>query len=103
MGQTTGASRTAPVLIHIAFRDNEKTILDITLREGRNRQIRRMFAQIGHPVRKLMRTAMGPLALKGVANGQWRELNAPELAALRRAPEKGEKVNRKKPGASKPR
>lgn len=97
-GETTGASRTAPVLIHVAFRDNDKTILDITLREGRNRQIRRMFALIGHPVRKLMRTAMGPLTLKGVANGQWRELSAPELAALRRAAEKGERINRKKPG-----
>ena len=98
-GQAAGASRTAPALIHVAFRDNDKTILDITLREGRNRQIRRMFAQIGHPVRKLMRTAMGPLVLKGVANGQWRELSAPEVAALRRAAEKGEKANRNKPGA----
>lgn len=97
-GETTGASRTAPVLIHVAFRDNDKTILDITLREGRNRQIRRMFALIGHPVRKLMRTAMGPLTLKGVANGEWRELSAPELAAVRRAAEKGVKINRKKPG-----
>lgn len=90
-GQTTGASRTAPVLIHVAFRDNDKTILDITLREGRNRQIRRMFALIGHPVKKLMRTAMGPLALKGIANGEWRELSASELAALRRAADKGER------------
>lgn len=96
-GETTGASRTAPVLIHVAYRDNDKTILDITLREGRNRQIRRMFALIGHPVRKLMRTSMGPLALKGVANGEWRELNAPELAALRRAAEKGERTSRTQP------
>jgi len=99
-GETTGASRTAPVLIHVAFRDNEKTILDITLREGRNRQIRRMFALIGHPVKKLMRTSMGPLALKGVANGQWRELSAPELAALRRAADKGEQASRKNPSAA---
>lgn len=97
-GRTTGASRTAPVLIHVAFRDNEKTILDITLREGRNRQIRRMFALIGHPVRKLMRTEMGPLALKGVASGAWRELTAPEVAGLRRAADKGERANRAKPG-----
>ena len=99
-GQTTGASRTAPVLIHVAFRDNDKTILDITLREGRNRQIRRMFAMIDHPVRKLIRTAMGPLALKGVAIGAWRELTAPELAALRRATDKGERATRNKTGAS---
>lgn len=97
-GMTTGASRTAPVVVQVAFRDSEKTILDITLREGRNRQIRRMFAQIGHPVKRLMRTSMGPLELKGVANGEWRELTQPEVAALRRAAEKGERASRRTQG-----
>jgi len=96
-GKTVGATRTAPVEVRVAYRDNDKTILDITLREGRNRQIRRMFAQIGRPVRKLMRTAMGPLELKSVALGQWRELRAHELAALRRAADNGERARAPKP------
>ena len=55
------------------------------LREGRNRQIRRMLANLGFPVKKLRRVRMGPLALKGLSPGGWRALSAAELSNLRRA------------------
>ena len=84
-GRTTGAARTAKVQIRIHKRDRERTILEITLREGRNRQVRRMLAMVGHPVKKLERVAMGPLKLKGLARGEWRELTRGEMTSLRRA------------------
>jgi len=64
-------------------RDNSR--LEITLREGRNREIRRMLVKVGHPVKKLKRIAIGPVTLKGVGLGQWRELTRREVNALRRA------------------
>lgn len=84
-GKTTGASRTSSVEWSVVHREGDKTTLDITIREGRNRQVRRMLAQVGYEVKKLERTAMGPLRLKGVARGLWRELTNHEVNALRRA------------------
>ena len=63
----------------------DRTTLSVTLREGQNREIRRLLARLGIKVRKLKRTAIGPVRLKGLAVGQWRMLNAAELRALRRA------------------
>lgn len=88
-----GARRAGAVAVRIVKRDRERTIIDITLAEGRNRQIRRMLAGIGHPVRKLTRFTMGPLRLKGLAVGEWRELTRDELGALRRAA-RGEAASR---------
>ena len=48
-------------------------------------KVRRMLAGVGHPVKRLTRVAMGPIALKGVAVGQWRELDRNEVRRLRRA------------------
>lgn len=71
--------------VEIVKRDRERTSLRITLREGRNREIRRMMARLGHHVHRLRREAIGPLRLKGVAVGEWRELTRIEIQALRRA------------------
>ena len=57
----------------------------VTIREGKNRQVRRMFAQVGCEVRQLIRIRFGPLALGDLPVGEWRDLTAPEVAALRRA------------------
>jgi len=59
---------------------------EVTLIEGRNRQIRRMFEVIGHRVEKIRRVRMGPLKLD-VEAGKWRELRGSEISALRRAAE----------------
>src|SRR5262249_53425185 len=58
------------------------TILDMTLYEGRNRQVRRMMDAVGHPVRELTRIAFGNLRLKGLAPGTWRKLYPEEVAGL---------------------
>ncbi|WP_330946320.1 pseudouridine synthase [Thermomonas sp. LB-4] len=57
--------------------------LEIVLDEGRNRQIRRLLAAFGIGVLRLVRVAIGPLALGTLPKGQWRELSAEEVAALR--------------------
>ncbi len=79
------ASRTRPSRLKLLHRDRNRTHLRMELREGRNRQIRRMMAQVGHPVKRLRRVAVGPLKLKGLRVGEWRELKGRELALLRRA------------------
>ncbi|MEQ8769370.1 MAG: pseudouridine synthase [Phycisphaerales bacterium] len=84
-GATVGAKRTSHVELAVHRHERDATILDITLREGRNRQVRRMLAAVDLPVKKLERIAIGPVELKGVARGDWRELGAGEVRALRRA------------------
>jgi pseudouridine synthase len=64
--------------------DRERTRMLITLSEGRNREIRRLLARLGHSVRRLQRVALGPLRLKGVAVGQWRALTRGEVQSLRK-------------------
>ena len=77
--------RTSPARLVLIKRDRQRTRVQIELREGRNRQIRRMMARVGHPVRKLRRVQFGPIRLKGLRVGQWRELTRQELSALKRA------------------
>ena len=57
--------------------------VELTIHEGRNRQVRRMLAAVGHPVRALHRSRYGPLTLAGLEPGAWRELDPAELDALR--------------------
>jgi len=80
-----GGRRTSQSRLSILKRDRDRTRLFMELREGRNRQIRRMLASLGYPVKKLRRVRMGPIALKGLSPGEWRELTPGELTALRRA------------------
>jgi 23S rRNA pseudouridine2605 synthase len=58
--------------------------VELTIHEGRNRQVRRMLEAVGHPVRRLHRSRYGPLTLEGLELGEWRELAADEIARLRR-------------------
>ena len=58
------------------------TWIQITLTEGRNRQVRRMTAAIGCPTLRLIRVAIGPLQLGNLAPGQWRDLTSSELKTL---------------------
>ncbi|MBI1367562.1 MAG: pseudouridine synthase [Planctomycetes bacterium] len=87
-GQTVKASAES---IDVKARDRERTRLTITLREGRNREIRRMLARLGFKVKRLKRTALGPLNLKGVAVGGWRALTNIEVNMLRRVAKAAEK------------
>lgn len=75
-----GRARAAEVRVLHHARD--RCTLEITLREGRNRQVRRMLARFGHPVRKLKRIAIGPLRLSGLPMGAFRLLTPEEIRAL---------------------
>ena len=71
--------------VPIRFRKNVPTAwLRLTIHEGRNRQVRRMTAAVGHPTLRLVRIAIGPVSLGDLTPGQWRELNSEELATLGR-------------------
>lgn len=83
-GERAGV-RTSPSRLKLKKRDRDRTLLTMELKEGRNRQIRRMMARLGHNVKKLRRVQMGPLKLHGLQPGQWRELTPIELKSLRRA------------------
>ena len=74
-----------PRPVPIRFRKSIPTAwLELTLREGRNRQVRRMTAAVGHPTLRLVRCAIGPLRLEalGLAPGAWRPLTRAERDAL---------------------
>lgn len=78
----------------------ESSWIEITLTEGRNREIRRLLAKIGHKVRTLKRVSIGPLKLKDLPAGAHRELTGSELSALKKAAG-GKVVRRKKSVGSK--
>ncbi len=58
--------------------------IELTLREGRNRQVRRMTARVGFPTLRLIRARIGPIGLDGLAPGEWREIPPATVDALRR-------------------
>jgi 23S rRNA pseudouridine2605 synthase len=59
------------------------SIVELTLHEGRNRQVRRMLEAVGHPVRRLHRSVYAGLTLEGLEPGRWRELEPSEVQRLR--------------------
>ncbi len=77
--------RTAPARVErIARQEPGGTWVEIEIREGRNRQVKRMGEAIGHPVRKLHRSRYAGISLKGLSRGSWRPLAPEELTTLRR-------------------
>jgi pseudouridine synthase len=79
--------RTLPaevVLVH-EHRRRQEAVLRLTIREGRNRQVRRMCEAVGHPVQTLARTRIGPIADTRLKAGAWRDLSADEVSALKKA------------------
>lgn len=63
---------------------HERTRLIVTLKEGQNREIRRMMARLGLKVRRLQRIALGPITIKGLGIGEWRLLTTQEVAKLKK-------------------
>lgn len=80
---------TAPAPIELIERGNDYTRFRIILREGRKRQIRRIAAALGHPVRRLVRERIGPLALGDLPPGKWRYLTEAEVRSLKRSASAG--------------
>jgi len=79
-GRRTGGLRT-----RVLRRSHTRSSLEITLREGRNREVRRVLARLGHKVRRLKRTAIGPVTDRGLKIGSYRTLTKAEVAALLKA------------------
>ena len=77
--------RTSPA----GVRQVEPGVLELTLGEGRKRQVRRMCETVGHPVEELERVAFGPLRIEGVAAGEGRLLTPAEVERLRKTAESG--------------
>ena len=61
---------------------DDRSVVEVSLHEGRNRIVRRLFEALGHPVQRLVRTQVGPVQLRGLAAGQMREVDGKELQRL---------------------
>ena len=81
-GIDLGEARTAGAKVRVLTVKRDRSIVDITLHEGRNRQVRRMFAALGHPVVQLARLRFGPIRLGALPAGHSRPLSAREFREL---------------------
>ncbi|MBV9718443.1 MAG: rRNA pseudouridine synthase [Candidatus Eremiobacteraeota bacterium] len=87
----------APARVRVLSTRHDRSIVELTIHEGRNRQVRRMFEALGHRVLTLVRTQFGPLRLSGLAAGQVRAVTAKERAALERHRRPPDELPRTKP------
>lgn len=94
-----GRVRTAPAKVRL-FRPGDNPWYEITITEGRNRQLRKMFEEVGHHVEKIRRIEYGPLVLD-VEPGEFRELNPREVHALYRAVKLAQPPSARVPSSSK--
>ena len=74
---------TRKAYIELLKSEESKSLLKVELKEGRNRQIRRVAELLGHRVLDLQRTAIGPISLNGLKEGSWRELTKAEWSLLK--------------------
>ena len=83
-GIDIGGFVTSPSYVHLLKHDRNSTLAEIVIHEGKNRQVRRMFKAIGHPVLELCRTGLGNLEIGRLAVGQFRKLSPAEVEQLKR-------------------
>ncbi|MCL2885134.1 MAG: rRNA pseudouridine synthase, partial [Oscillospiraceae bacterium] len=83
-GMALDGDKTAPADVRILAAEDTRTVAEIILYEGRNRQIRRMCEQLGLEVARLKRTAVGQLRLGLLPAGKWRALTEKEVRALQK-------------------
>jgi 23S rRNA pseudouridine2605 synthase len=76
---------TAPARVELVEKMAGAALVEIEIAEGRNRQVRRMFEAVDHPVRRLVRVGVGPLKLGRLKPGTYRKLAPEEVRALYRA------------------
>lgn len=81
-GMVIDGKKTAPAEVRVVQREEGRCVLEIILREGRNRQIRKMCEQLGLEVPRLKRIAVGQVKLGGLKSGAWRELTKDEVHRL---------------------
>ena len=89
--------RTAPATVKVLgqSRDGGGATLELTIREGRNRQVRKMCEAIGHPIEALRRVAIGPIRDRRLKPGHWRDLTEDEIRKLKS--QKSEVRSQKRP------
>ncbi len=87
-GLDIGGYITAPAGVRIIKAEDRESIIEITIHEGKNRQVRRMFEAAGHVVLRLKRVAIGQVTIGGLEEGKWRNLSKREIDML-----KGENVS----------
>lgn len=85
--------RTSPAEIHVLSKEPNRVVMEVIIREGRNRQVRRMCEAVGLEVARLKRTSFGPIRLGMLKPGTCRELTAEELKSIRSAVKKPDKSN----------
>lgn len=83
MGIVIEGRKTAPAKVKILKNFETDSILEVVIREGRNRQVKKMFEAVGHPVKKLMRIAIGDIKLGDLELGYYRKVTEDELKYLR--------------------
>ena len=83
-GVDIGGFVTSPAELKLIRHDKNSTLAEITIHEGKNRQVRRMFKAIGHPVEELTRVGLGRLEIGRLAVGQCRKLSPAEVEYLKR-------------------
>ena len=74
---------TSPAEVRVIRRTGVETVVLVTIHEGRNRQVRRMFETVGHTVLLLRRVKFGSLEMGELKRGEWRELTEKEIEMLR--------------------
>jgi len=84
-GVVIDGRKTLPANVVVKSKETGRVVLLITIKEGRNRQIRKMCEAVGLEVARLRRVSIGPLKLGMLPPGKWRELTADELRAMRNA------------------
>ncbi|MBV8529908.1 MAG: rRNA pseudouridine synthase [Candidatus Eremiobacteraeota bacterium] len=92
--------RAAAARVRVVKMSRDRCVVDLTIHEGRNRQVRRMFEALGHRVLALARTRFGPLRLGGLAAGRFRPLTEKERAALERHRRPPDEAPRTKPNTT---
>jgi 23S rRNA pseudouridine2605 synthase len=113
-GVRLAEGKTLPPHVKVLHASHDGGVLEVTIREGLNREVRRILAAVGLRAKKLVRVGLGPLILKGIPKGASRELTSREVAALSRATagpgspppkwlrrnrgNRGDGANRKRPG-----
>lgn len=84
-GIVIDGKKTLPCIVNVLDKQPNRVVLQMVIKEGRNRQIRKMCEAVGLEVARLKRTAIGPLKLGMLKPGDYRELSADELRAIRNA------------------
>ena len=74
----------------VVDRHRDRSLVEIVMAEGRKREVRRMLDEIGHPVLRLVRTAIGPISDRSIKPGEWRHLTIEEVRKIYRAGESDE-------------